>query len=131
MMQIASRLANGAMNTASSGAGGAAYRFNLEGLPGRWEDSEEERDYDYEDDDFSVHGPSHSEPLRNNIDDDDYDDLEEHDDDGLDDFGVPLGNDTPARNGRKNWGFVKSPSPRAPRKMPQDGEALSTANTCR
>ena len=26
-----------------------------------------------------------------------------------DDFGVPLGNDTPARKGRRNWGWVRSP----------------------
>lgn len=125
MMQIASRLASGAMSTAGSGAGGAAYRFNLEGLPGRWEDSEEERDYDYEDDDFSIHSPSHSGRLRNDMDDDDYEDLDEDEDNGLDDFGVPLGNDTPARNGRKNWGFVKSPSPKASRKLSRDQEAAS------
>lgn len=112
MMQIASRLANGALSTTASGGGGAAYRFNLEGLPGRWEDSEEEREHDYEDDEFPVHSTT---TLRQDIDDDDYDDLDEDDDNGLDDFGVPLGNDTPARNGRKVWGFVKSPasSPRA------------------
>jgi len=119
MMQIASRIANGAFSTASSGADGAAYRFNLEGLPGRWEDSEEEREHDYEDDEFFRRESTRSTTLRRDIENDDYHDLEEEDDDDndLDDFGVPLGNDTPARNGRRNWGWVKTPgsSPKAKR----------------
>ena len=115
MMQIASRLANGALSTASSGGGGAAYRFNLEGLPGRWEDSEEEREHDYEDDEFAAS----STILRHDIEDDDYDDLEEDDDNGVDDFGVPLGNDTPARNGRANWGWVRSPASSPRSKQPK------------
>lgn len=148
MMQIASRIANTALSNANPGSGGAAYRYNLQDLPGRWEDSEEER----EEEDFQD-GTGESYALRRlnrddaggflgGISDDDLEDLEEDDDDDYgdeehdlsiegetsialspaeeDDFGVPLGNDTPAKKGRKNWGWVRSPksSPRNARTTP-------------
>jgi hypothetical protein len=115
MMTIASRIANGALSSSDNPAG-AAYRYDLKGLPvpGGWQDSEEEREFDQASDSA---GEAFAMGRLNLEDEDDFEDLEAEDDedaedeqpDEEDDFGVPLGNDTPARKGRKNWGWVRSP----------------------
>jgi hypothetical protein len=115
MMTIASRIANGALSSPDNTSAGAAYRYDLKGLPGRWEDSEEEREFDHSDENSEAYAL-----RRLNLADDEDDDFEDLEDeveveveagqgDEEDDFGVPLGNDTPARKGRKNWGWVRSP----------------------
>jgi len=146
MVQIASRITSGTLSHPDHSANAVAHRYNLDGLPGRWEDSEEERDgrgVEPLGDSFATRALGRGREEEG-ADDDDMDDLEEDDYyDGMDDdddtayttsagrtpasvrcykhvneeeddFGVPLGNGTPARKGRRNWGWVRSP----PRKTP-------------
>jgi len=149
MVQIASRITSGTLSHPDHSANAVAHRYNLDGLPGRWEDSEEERDgrgVEPLGDSFATRALGRGREEEG-ADDDDMDDLEEddyydgmEDDDNTayttcagrtpasirsdkhvneeeDDFGVPLGNDTPARKGRRNWGWVRSP----PKKTPVKG----------
>ena len=115
-MQIAERFAR----SATEWGGGAAYRVHEPGtgtgwaplvvpIPGGWED---DSDFEVLDMDRNVDGQSRLEESqkerghRSRPSEDEYGGpgVDGMDDEDLDDFGVPLGVDTPAKSQRREWG---------------------------